>query len=228
MINLFKIYNQGLEYFTRNWCSVYTLFHIVQIQWGIKVSNTFIIQTLKLAEVDKAWYEAWGAYFAKIYNWFVWAVFKKTWVKLIVRTVDIRSKEFEELYELWYFFWLGLKYAWLWYRGARKDWIITAEEANKDTSGYWVYGHNHTFGKELLIDSLKWVEPTKMTLEVLREAVNNWIYYPNARTLVMEDRLLDYYLKFFQKGWVIKKVEDLETADRRAVDKALKLRTMKK
>jgi hypothetical protein len=101
---MFTFYNQNLERFTRNGCSVYTLFTIIQIQWGIKVTNDFIIQALQEAEKDKAFYETWGAYFGKIYNWFASAILRKANVKVKVRTVNILSDEFETLYNLDYAF----------------------------------------------------------------------------------------------------------------------------
>jgi hypothetical protein len=67
-----------------------------------------------------------------------------------------------------------------------------------------------------------------MDLEVLREAVRKWIYYQNARTLVLKNQRLDYWLRFFKRRWVIKDVESLSKADRKEHDRALKLRVFKK
>ena len=224
---LIKFYDQTLEYFTRNWCWIYTLFNIIQIQWGVQVDNKFIIETLKLAETEKAWYQTWGAYFQKLYNWFVLKIYERTKLKVNVRTVNIMSDEFEELVNKWYAFGLWLKFAWSWYRTARKDWKITVWETLIDTAQYTPYGHNHTFFKWVIKDSL-FEEVIKMDLETLRSAVKNWIYYSNARTLILEDQLLDSYLKKYQKWEVINDIELLPKSHQKAIARASKLRVFKK
>lgn len=233
MKNFFQWYNQGLEYFSRNWCSVYTLFMIIQLQWGIKYKNEFIIKTLKEAEKDKTFFSTRGAYFQVIYDWFIKAIFNYTEIKVRVRTVNIMSKEFEDLYNMNYAFWLWLKYAWLWYRSSRKDWTITIEEV-KNFNWTRVYWHNHAFYKTkkgwVIFDSLKTVtwKPIFMSLEVLREAVKKWIYYSNARTLVLEDQRLDKRLRFFKKGGKINDITKLPKIQQKAIERSLKLRVFKK
>ena len=200
---MFKIYNQNLERFTRNGCSIYTLYHICQIQWGIKSNNEWIISTLEEAENNKAWYETWGAYFWKIYTWFGGWFKKKTWHSIEIEKVDIMSDRFEDLLEQGYAFGLWLKYAWRWYRNAREDWVITKDETRLkwEHVEYW---HNDTYFFSTkwtghIIDSLGTVRNViDMEIEILREAVKEWIYYPIARTLVMKDRRIDKWLRFLR------------------------------
>jgi len=225
---MFKYYNQSKQYFTRNWCSIYTLFNILQLNWWIKVEDQFIIDTLVKAEKDKAWYEAWWAYFSKIYSWFTDKIKLRTWVTVKIKTVSIDSEDFENLVNNWYAFGLWLKKAWRWYSAAIRDWIINEEDINWD---YWVdYAHNHTYYKWAILDSLWKVgqKPIKMSLETLRKLVQEWVYYLNARTLYMEDVRLDKYLKMYRDWIVIENVESLPKAHRVALDRASKLRIFKK
>jgi hypothetical protein len=53
------LYNQNLEKFTRNGCTVYTLLNITRMQWGITVDNKYIIDVLQAAQKDKMWNESW-------------------------------------------------------------------------------------------------------------------------------------------------------------------------
>ena len=229
MNSLIKFYNQSLERFTRNGCSIYTLYMIIQIQWGIIVDNEFIKSTLRKAEEQKVWYESWGAYFNKIYKWFSQAIYNRTKVIVTVKALDIRSKEFEEMYNDWYAFGLWLKYAWLWYKKAREDWIITEQEIS-EFEDWAVYWHNHTYFKWLIVDSLwsvSW-KPIKMSLENLKKAVDKGLYYPTARTLVMKDKLLEKYLKMYQIGWKVEELEKLPMDHQKAISKASRLRVFKK
>ena len=228
MKNFYKWYNQSLERYTRNWCSVYTLFQILQLQWGITVDNDFIIKTLQEAEKDKVWYETRGAYFWKIYERFSKKIYERTGVKVTVAKISLKNPYIIEFFKNDYAFWLWLRKTWLWYKKAREDGIL-----NKDDLllYQWVeFWHNHTYYKNTVIDSI-WVlqdKPLKMKYDDLVSFVDKWIYYENARTLVMEDKLLEKYLKLFKKWKVIENVEELPLKDQRAIARASKLRIFKK
>ncbi len=228
----FKWYNQNLERYSRSGCSVYTLFNIIQLQWGIKYTNDFIIETLKIAEKDKAFFETWWAYFDIIYNWFSTKIFEYTWLKTKIRVVNINNDDFEDLLEKGYYFWLWLLNAWLWYRKAREDWIIDEKDFIIDKgSTFW---HNHTYwklgNKYAIFDSLwsVWAKPIYMDLKTLRELVNKWIYYANARTIVLEDQRLDNRLRFFKTWWVVKDITKENKVNQKAIERALKLRVFHK
>jgi len=229
-LSLWKIYNQSWDKFTRNWCTLYTLFWIVKLQWWITVSNKLIKDTLVVAEKEKVWYQSWWAYFAIIYDWFVIKVFERTQVKINIKAVDINSKVFENLIESWYAFWLWLKNWNANYINSVIDWFITKEEIDMIALvGGW-FQHNHIYFNWKLYDSiwsLKNQNPT-LTLENLRYAVQKWIYYPTARTLVMEDKLLEKYLKLYKDWEVIHNIQDLPLADKSAIDRASQLRIFKK
>jgi len=223
---MFKYYNQLLEYYTRSGCSLYTLYNILQIQYWIQVDNKFIKATLKKAEKDKVRYESYWAYFAEIYQWFCDEVYYKTKVKIRIKAVDIRSKEFETLLNSWYAFWLWLKHSWLWYRNARKDKVINDNDL-KNFEAWAELWHNHTYYKGIIIDSL--LDNTlKMDLNILRRAVNMGIYYSTCRTLYLEDKLLEKHLKLFQQWVVVENVELLSKKEQKAIEKASRLRVFKK
>ena len=227
-----RLYNQSLEYFTRNWCTIYTLFMILQLQWWIKVDNDFIIKTLKKAKKDKVFFESRGAYFSQIYIWFATAIFNRTQVRIIVKALDINSKEFEEYIKNWYAFGLWLKNGNSKYFEAVVDWNISIEEIDSIKAKWGWYWHNHTYYNGFIIDSVwKLADQTiKISLEELRYAVKVWIYYPTARTLVMEDKLLEKWLKAFQhKDPIINKdVSKLSPEDKKASERASQLRQFKK
>ncbi|MCP4970475.1 MAG: hypothetical protein GY932_07780 [Arcobacter sp.] len=43
-------YNQNLEYYTRNSCTIYTIAHIFRTQWKIEVPQEALIEATKAAE----------------------------------------------------------------------------------------------------------------------------------------------------------------------------------
>jgi len=235
---IFKWYNQGLERYTRNACSLYSLFMIVQLQWWINFSNEYIVKACHEAEKDKAWYETWWAYFDKVYKWFVWKIYTIFNIEVKVITVDILSDEFEALYDKKYAFGLWLMYTGSLYRSLRADWKIELHEVTDiDLDNYYKGWHNHVFTKAkesmhtwIILDSLKWIsgKPILMSLETLRASVRAWIYYRNARTLYMKDRLLDKHLKYYQKGIKIDDIENLSKKEQQAIARASKLRIFKK
>lgn len=228
MRNFYKWYNQNLERYTRNWCWVYTLFQILQLQWGITVDNDFIIKTLQEAEKDKVWYETRGAYFWKLYERFSKKIYERTWVKVTVAKISLKNPYIKDFFDNDYAFWLWLRKTWSWYQKARKDWIL-------DENDLWLYQwidlwHNHTYYKEHIIDSV-WLlqdKPLIMKYADLVRFVDAWIYYENARTLVMEDKLLEKYLKLFKRWENIDNVETLPRSHQKAIARASKLRIFKK
>jgi len=232
-MNLFTLYNQGLNRFTSNFCSWYNIFHVIQIQWGLKFSNDYIIKAAKEAEKEWVYSVTTGALFNSMYNFFVQEIKAKVNVDVNVVTKSVQSDSFETLLKEWYAFWIWLRFAWMWWRGARKDQKVMIEEAMASTQNLSQYGHALTYfyskvtKKYYILDSLKTSrKPVEMSLEALRAANNNSIFFTNARTLVLEDQRLDYYLKLFRDGWKVE-MESLSTSDLKAAEKALQLRTMK-
>ena len=211
---------------------------IVQIQWAIRFENEYLVATAKKAERDKVWSETWGAHFNVIYQWFVDQILIFYNISVNVKTVDIMSDEFEELYNKNYAFWLWILYAWNTYRKLREDWVIEIHEVKDiDTSDLTIYWHNHVYYKSqkkwdntwVIYDTLKTLEgvPIKMTIEALREWVKSWIYYRNARTLVLEDQLLDKHLRYFKKWIKVYDIENLSKEEQEAISLASKLRNIK-
>lgn len=228
------LYNQNLDRFTRNWCSVYTLMYIIRIQWGLHVTNQYIIDVLKQAEKDKVWWETWWAYFRIIYNWFTGYFYNKFRAEISVETIDYMSDEFEEMLKDWHAFGLWLLYAGRWYKNAREDWDITMDEIlefkAEEHARYW---HNHVYmyspvKKTYYIIETLWSAADKtieMSLEEFRAAVKKGIYYPTVRTLVMKDKLLEKYLKKYQRNETVNDIEQLPEADIKAIEKASRMRT---
>jgi len=226
MKKLIQYYNQKLEYFSRNWCSVYTLFMILQLNWWIVVDNTFIINTLVQAEKDKVWYQSWGAYYSKIYQWFTEKILERTEVVVKVKTFDIRSEEFKKLSENGYAFWIGLKYSGRFRSKAVSDGVI--DENDILEFDWWAeIWHALTYYQGYILDSL-WGKLLKCDYDTLVRMVNIGIFWTTGRTLYLTDRLLDKYLKWYQKWQRITHVELLPPADQAAIARASKLRIFKK
>lgn len=227
---LIKIYNQSLDRYTRQGCTVYTLYMIIQLQWGIIVDEKFIKETLKVAEKEKKWFESWWAYFAEIYNWFVWKIKERTDVNISVKTIDINSKEFEIYYNNNYAFGLWLKNWNANYIKHSADWELTKQEIDFIVELGWWFWHNHTYYKWVIFDTIWTLQDQiiKLSLENLRYAVKQGMYYSNARTLVMKDKLLEKYL-FDYKVWIVtNNVQDLLKEHIKAIEKASSLRIFKK
>jgi len=223
---LIQYYNQKLEYFSRNWCSVYTLFMILQLNWGIQVDNKFILDTLIIAQRDKVWNETWWAYYNTIYKWFTEKIFERTEVEIKIKALDIRSEEFKKLSENGYAFWIWLRYAWRFWHKAAEDGII--DEDDIAIFDWWTeIWHAITFYQWYLLDSLWW-RLLKCDYDTLVRLVNIWAFYPTWRTLVLTDKLLDKHLKKYQKWERITHVELLPPDEQKAIARASKLRVFKK
>jgi len=224
-----RLYNQSLERFTRNGCTLYTLFMIIQLQWGVIVNNDYIKKTLKEAEKDKTWGQSWGAYFSIIYKWFVKEVKAYTWQKIWVLALDIRSKEFEEYLKKWHAFWLWLKNWNKKYFHHTSDWKLTKTDLDAIKIMWGWYWHNHTYYNWVIIDSVGTLkdQTIKMNLSTLRYGVKIWIYYPTARTLFTKDKLLEKYLKKRQNKEKVNPTK-LNNKERSAFYRAYRLITYKK
>lgn len=233
-IRLFTLYNQWLEYFTRNACSIYVLFHIIQVQWWIVFTNDFIVNTAEQAQEDKVWYEAWWTYYERIFDWFILQVNIFYNIAVNIKTYKSDSEKFEYLLRNWYAFWIWLKYAATFYKNIRADQIITMEEMQKDMSDSLIMWHALTYfysevtSKFYILDSLNSSrKPIEMSLEVFKEGVKNDIFFTNSRTIILEDLELDHYLRFFRTWGRIENMDLLPPKERKAADLALKLRIKK-
>lgn len=213
MNQFIKIYNQTLQYFTRNWCTIYTLFWILSDQYYLTFAkDDLIIKFAKEAQESKMWYEAWWAWFDKIYNYFCDKVYDRTNIRLRVLTVNINSKEFETyLFERNKSFWLWLLKANSSYKKMAIDRKLTKEDIDIILKSKWWTWHNHRFRvinwRTCIIESLWFdVSSTKENeniiecpLDVLRYAVEKWLYSQNARTLqhldTEENKILIWFLK---------------------------------
>lgn len=219
-------YNQLKDDVTKNGCSLYSLFNILQLNWGIMVDNSFIIKTAIQAETDWVYDRKWGAYYATIYQYFCDKILERTDVVVKIKALDIRSEDFKKLNEAWYAFGIWPRYWWRFWRQAKEDWII-------DENDIWEFDwwaelwHALTFHKWYILDSLWW-KLLKCDYDTLVRMVNMGIFRTTARTLYLEDRLLDKYLKSYQKWERILNVELLPEADRFAIERASKLRVFKK
>lgn len=230
LTKLFRLYNQNLEKFTSNFCSWYNIFHIIQIQWRIQVDNDYIVKTSELAEKEWVYNKNKWATFSSMYKFFERAIKKYYDIEVETKTYSAYSDKFERMLKDWYAFWIGLKYWWRFWRNARKDQKLTILEARQNSEDFEVYGHALTYyyskrlNKYYIIDSL-WTsrKAVEMDIEVLREAIDNKLFFINARTLKLKDELLDLYLKFFKNWWKIDRIEDYSKLHIRAIEKAIKL-----
>lgn len=224
MFKRVKLYTQW-----KNECTLYTLNNIVRTKWGIIMPKSWIIDLISMAELAWIWSRDSGAIFKFIYNWYTWWFYKKIWVQINVKAYDILTQEFEDAANHGESFGIWLLYASNWYRNTRADKEITIQEVNEfkvdNNKRYW---HNHMWKKWYIIDSLSSIEDEKkvikFSLPALRKAVQKWIYWQTARTLEMEDDLLNYYLVELNKWTKFEHIEFLEDKSKKALEKAIKLR----
>jgi len=233
MKKLFTLYNQWLEYFTRNACSIYIWFHIFQVMFWIRVNNEYLVAASREAEKDEAWWSWWWTYADTIANWFVREIYERFNVISYIRIHSWYSDKFEKNLKDWYAYGIWLKYAWRLYRKIKEDNTIKITELDVDLKGHPVYWHFLTYfyskitNKFYILDSLKHSrKPIEMDIEVFRKWIDKWIFFINCRTIELENTRLDYYLKFFRDWWVIKNMEELSILERMAADKALELRSL--
>ena len=215
---------------SKNTCTLATLKNIVRTQYWIIMNDTLWAKLIITAENIWIWSRKSGAIFRFIYNWFTGWFYKQYNTEVEVKAVEIMSDEFETMIKEWYSFGLWLQYASNWYKQVRKDWEITLKEVKKfnldQNNRYW---HNHTYKHEYIIESLDIEDKTiKFSLKALREAVSMWIYWKTARTIIIKDKLVNYYalqLNMWTKYW---NVDTFTTKNRIAIDKAMELRILRK
>jgi len=200
------VYNQNKTDNHPSDCTLYVLYTILYIQYWIKCKYSFIDKT-----VDKAtrfWVlTRWGAYFSTIYKWFANQVYKRTWIRLLIKKVNIISEEFETLLKQWYAFGLWLKYGNRVYLNAIKKWKLTKDDIVQIEHKRGWFAHNHCYfyenDKYYIWEVYTW-QKIECDISVLRYAVNLWVYYVPARTLepvqTKLNKVIEKNLREFKQG----------------------------
>ena len=231
-----KLYDQSTEYFTRNWCTAYSLFWILSDMYWLRFTNKEIIKFLEKAELQKKWYQSQWAYFSVIYKFFVDEIYKKTGIRMYVKKVYIDTEEFYTMCQQGYSFGLWLKHWNKEYIKAIEDGNLTKEEIKVITSQDVTYLHNHRYYQFHIIENYKYKfgdNTIDLPIKTLREAVNTWMYYLPARTLVPENtpmnKLIVKWLQEFKLGshktesYFTIMLWKLKWDDRKALKRAYKL-----
>jgi len=234
MNKLFILYNQWLEYFTRNACSIYVWFHIFQIMFSIQATNEYIIATSHKAEKDKAWWNLWWTFADTIANWFKKAIYEKFNLSVDILIHKWTSDIFEKNLKNWYAYGIWLKYAGRLYSKIKEDNLISIDELDVDLKDHKIVWHFLTYfyskktKKYYILDSLNSSRKAiEMDISVFREWIDKWIFFLNCRTIEIKDKLVDYYLKVLKTWFIVYNVESLDKKNRLALDKAIRLRHLK-
>ena len=175
-----SIKNQRLQKDTNYACSIYTMLHILQFDYGVSVNIDNIMWIVKYMEKIWALLPKW-AYFAVIYPAMVKLLEWKTGLKFWIKESYISA-------------WLDTKHSWgLWFLKATKfyetlarDQLIDKQDIDKiveNEKGYW---HNHFWKRGNVLESLGGYH-YEMSLKTLKYAVKQWVYYDRARTIVPWD-----------------------------------------
>ena len=221
-----------LELYTqsKNSCAVTTCFNILRARYGILFTQAQRDKCKQEAKSNWIWSEQKGTTFTRFYNWFAGWIYRETWLELEVLVYDILTDEFDRAYENWVWFGIWLLYAWKFYRDVREDWEITLEEIqNTNKEDYKYYWHNLFWKLDYIVWILQSIDYDKKIIKFQKEALKEWVkkglFWQTARSFKSTDSLLDYYLVELNKGTVFEWVELLPKDHRKALDKAIKLRT---
>jgi hypothetical protein len=207
-------------------CTLYTILNILRTKYWILFNDTQIKDFINTAKEKWIYSETSWAIFTFIYNFATW-YFKKYWIELDLVVYDLLSEEAKSAHEKGESFWIGLLYAWNFYKRVRADETITMDEIKQtDTSKEKFYWHNQCYKLNTIIDTLESVKRkiVNMNFDVLQEAIRKKIYYQTARTFKITDSILDYYLKELNKWTKFIWIEFMDDKNKKAIEKAIKLR----
>lgn len=173
-------YNQRLQGQTAYACTIYTMLNILQFDYWVVVKIDNILWIVNYMEKIGALMPK-GAYFWVIYPAMVKLLEWKTGLKFKVKKWYISQG-------------LDSKYAWgLWFLKATKyyetlarDQLIDKEDIDLIIKNKKGYGHNHFWKRGTIIESL-WGYHYKVDINTLKYAVNKWVYYDSARTIIPWD-----------------------------------------
>lgn len=183
-----EFYNQRNFEQTKYACSIYTLLHILMLDFWIRLDDKMILEFV--LELEKRWVidlKKW-AEFDLLYNEAIRFLNKKFWINLKIKKSSI-SKWLDNIsaWSLWL-----KKLTAQWQKLWTIDWVFSKEDVDLAILFKNAYGHNH-FAKEWnktkewqVWDSWNWVS-YKCDLSVLQYWVKKWLYYDTARAIVPWD-----------------------------------------
>lgn len=174
------IYNQRLQKDTNYACTLYTMLHILRLDFWVSVNIDNIMWIVKYMEKIGALLPKW-AYFSVIYPAMAKLLEWKTGLKFKIKTGYI-SQGLDNKHGWGAWFMKASRY----YETLARDGEITKADIDlikADTSWYW---HNHFFKRDSILESLG-AYRYKMSISTLKYAVKQWVYYDRVRTIVAWD-----------------------------------------
>jgi hypothetical protein len=206
-------YNQRLDKYSSNWCTIYWIYHIILLKFWIEVTNNFILKTLTYFEKIWVRFPKWGASFTTIYKSFETQINKKLWINIKVVTKQIKELKDNDTWTRWigmpkYHSWLSLI----------KDWSFDYDDVEKFLAYSWkTFGHHLAWDGSnwwYLINS-DWTEPIKCNLKTLNYMVEKWVIRATCRTIEPATdttrQILSLTLWMKKAGWYWKLKQYLET-----------------
>ena len=174
-------YNQTLDKYSRNWCTIYSLMNILKYNFGISVKQNYLLDVLVYFDKLGKWFPAFWAYFSVIYNSFVLELNTKLWLNFVLEKQYISS-------------FISDTRSWgIWvknYNKIRKDaeakWQLTLKDVDLMKNYDWKsYFHNLVWdgSKGGYIINSAWNKPFKCKLKVLKALQKNNFTYDPMRTI---------------------------------------------
>lgn len=183
-----QIPNQRLQKETWYACTLYTMLNIIKYDYKVTVKIDWVLKLVNYMERIGALLPN-GAYFSVIYPAMVKVLEWKTGLKFKI--------------EVWYIsqwlsddYWRGLwfKHANKFYQSLAEDWELTKDDIDQIKKNNKWAGHNHMLKRNIIVESL-WGYYYEVTPETLKYAVEQWVYYDTARTILPWDERTEYRKK---------------------------------
>jgi len=204
-----KPYDQTLEYYLRNGCTIITLLNIIKYKFGITVHLNFIMKIAVFFDKLEKWFPKSGAIFDIIYNAFVNEINKKLKLNFVLIKVSVYRLKTDDTWTYW--FWTP-KYCRPFSLWLEKQ-EFTIKDVTKIMNYTWtVSSHNMAFdwSKGWYCINTNGKTPTKMKLGILKEMATQWIIRSPVRTIIPADEYtkevcdLTKRLAFAERVWTLK------------------------
>jgi len=181
-----KTYNQTQETYSRMWCTLYSLFTIMEFNFWLEVSHNFILKALHYFEKLGKWSHIQWAIFSIIYPAFIWAINKKLWLKFKIIKKNLNILTDEDTLT----FWIWVKRYNKFFKVAERRWMLIKQDVD-DMVAYTgkTYMHNMLWdwSKGWYLINTDWTAPFTCSKELLRYMAKEWILWYPVRTIVPAD-----------------------------------------
>jgi len=172
-----EVKNQNyIKEWYKNDCTVYAASTILEFQYPIIMTYGVIEKLASMSFIDKILWLAW-AHFQPMYNYIAGKISKETGLNIKVKTVQITNPEYENLVNMWFYFWTWLLLGNSAYTQAVWRGVLTKKDIDVIKTKWRSFSHANVFWKGTdwtsILEVLRWKE-VKCTLEVLRYWVEQW------------------------------------------------------